>query len=386
MNQTADYDLLLTGGRVIDAANDLDEVCDVAFKDGRIAEVGKNLSPDGAKESRDAAGLIVAPGLVDLHTHVYWGGTAIGIDPTDYARASGTTTMVDAGTAGAGNFAGFRAHIIEAIEPRIFAYLNVSFPGIFAFSKEVMFGESRITELLDPRVCLRVAEENADLIVGIKVRIGMRASGPNAVFPLDTAIEVAEAAGLPVMCHLDWPPPSRRDVLERLRPGDILTHCFRGFPGAPVDREGSVREEILAAREKGIIFDIGHGSGSFGFATAEKMLENGFLPDAISSDVHCLSIEGPAFDQLTTLSKFLHLGMSLKDVIAATTWGPAKAIGKTELGNFSPGSVGDATLLRLVDGPANFIDSDGETRTGDKRLALAGVVLNGAWWQDGDSA
>lgn len=375
-------DLLLTGGRVVDPSQDLDTIADVAFADGKVTAIGPNLAREGVTDIRDVSGKLVTPGLIDLHTHVYWGGTSIGVDPTDYARRCGTTTMIDAGTAGAGNFAGFRAHVIEPCEPRILAYLNVSFAGIFAFSDTVMVGESEDVRLLHPRACLHVANLNKDLLVGIKVRVGARASGSMGYAPLDIAIEVAEEADLPVMCHLDWPPPSRRDVVSRLRPGDVLTHCFRPFPAAPARGDGQVREEILEARERGVIFDIGHGMGSFGFATAEAMLEAGFMPDAISSDVHSLSILGPAYDQLVTLSKFLHLGMEVKDIIAASTSGPARAIRRPDLGTLKPGSIGDATVMEISDAPVSFTDSLGETRAGDRSFTLSGVVLGGKWWHE----
>jgi len=241
------------------------------------------------------------------------------------ARRSGTTTFVDAGSAGPGNFHGFRRHVIEPSPLRIIPYLNVSFPGIFAFSASVMVGECADLRLLDPRECVRVIGSNRDLIAGVKVRVGRNADGASGAAPLDIAVEVAEETGLPVMAHLDNPPPSRLEVLSRLRRGDILTHCFRPFPNAPVQGDGQIREEVLEARRRGVIFDIGHGGGSFGFRTAEAMLAAGFLPDAISSDVHTLSVNGPAFDQLVTMSKFLCLGMELVDVIRASTAAPAAA-------------------------------------------------------------
>jgi len=239
------------------------------------------------------------------------------------ARRSGTTTFVDAGSAGPGNFHGFRRHVIEPSPLRIIPYLNVSFPGIFAFSASVMVGECADLRLLDPRECVRVIGSNRDLIAGVKVRVGRNADGASGAAPLDIALEVAEETGLPVMAHLDNPPPSRLEVLSRLRRGDILTHCFRPFPNAPVQGDGQIREEVLEARRRGVIFDIGHGGGSFGFRTAEHMLEAGFLPDVISSDVHTLSINGPAFDQLVTMSKFLMLGVELGAVIRASTAAPA---------------------------------------------------------------
>ena len=380
----AKYDLLLTNGRILDPSQDIDSVADIAFKNGKVLEIATTLDKEKASQVRDVSGNLVTPGLIDLHTHIYWGGTSIGVDPTDYARRCGTTTMIDAGTAGAGNFAGFKAHIIEPCEPRILAYLNISFAGIFAFSDTVMVGESEDIRLLHPRACLNVAKLHKDFLVGIKVRVGAKASGSMGYAPLDIALEVAEEAGLPVMCHLDWPPPNTKDVVNRLRPGDVLTHCFRPFPGAPTKGDGAIKEEIIAARERGVIFDIGHGVGSFGFATAETMLKAGFLPDAISSDVHSLSIKGPAYDQLVTLSKFLHLGMELKDIIAASTTGPAKAIRRPDLGTLLPGSIGDATILKINNTRTDYVDSLGETRTGDTTFKLEGIVLNGSWWHEPD--
>ena len=374
------YDLLLTGGHLIDPSQKIDGIKDVGFKDGRVVEVNDKLDHALAEKVYDISDNIITPGLIDLHTHIYWGGTSIGIDPTDYARRCGTTTMVDAGTAGAGNFAGFREHIIKPTRPRILAYLNISFAGIFAFSDTVMVGESVDVRLLHPRACLNVANLNKDFLVGIKVRVGARASGSMGHAPLDIALEVAEEAGLPVMCHLDWPPPSPIEVINRLREGDVLTHCFRPFPAAPARSDGRIREEILEARERGVIFDIGHGVGSFGFETAETMLNAGFLPDAISSDVHSLSIKGPAYDQLITLSKFLHLGMSITDIIAASTTGPARAIRRPDLGTLSPGSIGDATILSIEKGEFIFTDSLGHTRSGEKKFTLKGIVLDGEMW------
>jgi dihydroorotase len=185
---------------------------------------------------------------------------------------------------------------------------------------------------------------------------------------------------LPLMAHLDSPPPSRHEVVSRLRPGDILTHCFRPFPNAPVHPDGKVRDEILAARQRGVIFDIGHGGGSFGFGTTRKMLAAGFLPDVISSDVHAISIEGPAFDLLTTMSKFLCLGVDLQTVIKLATVNAAKAINRPELGTLKAGSVGEATVIDVAAGKFDYADSIGERLEGDKRLLSAGVVLAGKWW------
>src|SRR5215469_15615211 len=372
-------DLVLSGGRVIDPANGRDEIVDIAFGEGKVIEIGHDLST-GDAEIVDARALLVVPGLIDLHTHVYWGGTSLGVDAAEVARRSGTTTFVDAGSAGPGNFHGFRRHVIEPSPLRIIPFLNISFPGIFAFGAGVMVGECADLRLLDLRECVRVINANRQLIAGVKVRVGRNAGGASGVAPLDVALEVAEETGLPVMAHLDNPPPSRLEVLTRLRSGDILTHCFRPFPNAPVRQDGRVREEVLEARRRGVIFDIGHGSGSFGFRTAEAMLTAGFLPDVISSDVHAVSIKGPAFDQLVTMSKFLCLGMELIDVIRASTAAPAAALGRTDIGRLHIGAVGDATVIEVAEGDFEYRDVLGEARAGRQRLKARGLVVAGVWW------
>src|SRR5215510_9816690 len=372
-------DLILRGGRVIDPVSGRDETTDITFDDGKITDIGPDL-PAGGGDMVDACGLIIVPGLIDLHTHVYWGGTSLGVDVAEVARRSGTTTFVDAGSAGPGIFHGFRRHVIEPSPLRIIPYLNVSFPGIFAVSAAVSVGECADLRLLDPRECVRVIKANRDLIAGVKVRVGRNAGGASGIAPLDIALEVAEETGLPVMAHLDNPPPSRLEVLARLRRGDVLTHCFRPFPNAPVQGDGRIREEVLEARRRGVIFDIGHGSGSFGFRTAEAMLAAGFQPDVISSDVHALSINGPAFDQLVTMSKFLCLGMELVDVIRASTAAPAATLGRSDIGSLEIGAAGDATVLEVAEGDFEYRDVLGEARTGRQRLNARGLVVTGGWW------
>lgn len=371
------YDLVLKNGRVIDPSQGIDRVTDVAFQDGKAAAVGDGLA---GRDSRDVSGRIVTPGLIDLHTHVYWGGTSLGIDADAFGRASAVTTAVDTGSAGPGNFDGFRKHVIEQSEVRILAYLHVSFAGIFAFSRTVMVGESHDIRLMAAPEAVAVANANRDVIVGIKVRIGRIASGPSGIAPLTVALQVGDETGLPVMVHIDEPPPSYEAVVSELRPGDILTHCYRPFPNAPVTADGKVKDAILAARARGVLFDIGHGKGSFGWRSARAMLAAGFPPDTISSDVHQLCINGPAFDQVTTLSKFLVLGMPLPDAIAASTVNAAKALQRPELGSFKPGSVGDASVLEMRQGRFDLVDVLGETVTADERLFAAGVVLGGRWW------
>ena len=370
------HDLAIIGGRIIDPANGRDEVTGIAFTEGKVMAIGNGLA---AKETIQAEGLIVTPGLIDLHTHIYGGGTLLGVDPDKYMAATGCTTLVDAGSAGPANFHGFRAHIVEPSASRILAYINASFAGIFAFSPAVMVGESGDIRLLNPDEVVRVGNEHRDIIVGVKVRVGLVASGGIGVAPLDIAIEAADALGLPVMAQLDHPPPSRMEVLSRLRQGDVLTHCYRPFPAAPTTADGRVRDEVRAAKDMGVIFDIGHGKGSFSWQVAEAMMAADIPPDCISSDVHAMSEVGPAFDPLVTMSKFLHLGMDLAEIIRAVTIAPANAMARPELGGLAAGGPGDATLMRIQDGAFPLADAKGVTVEARRRFGLAGYVREGGW-------
>ncbi|MEQ1523869.1 MAG: amidohydrolase/deacetylase family metallohydrolase, partial [Aestuariivirga sp.] len=246
----AAYDLVLKGGRVVDPGQSLDAKMDVAFQAGKVAAIAKTIAVPAGVEARDVSGFIVTPGLIDMHTHVYWGGTSLGIDAEEFCRKSAVTTAIDTGSAGPGNFAGFRKHVIAPSAVRILAYLHISHAGIFGFSNRIMVGESEELRLMDPETAVEVATANRDLIVGIKVRLGRWASGIHGIVPFEYALQVAEEAGMPMMVHIDDPPPSYPQVVERLRKGDVLTHCFRPFPNTPTTSDGHVRPEVLAARQR----------------------------------------------------------------------------------------------------------------------------------------
>lgn len=370
------HDLVLKGGRVIDPSQGIDRVADVGFSSGRCTGVGDNLV---GRVVRDVSGSIVTPGLIDLHTHVYWGGTSLGVDPDDYSRQSAVTTCVDTGSAGPGNYPGFRAHVIEPSQARVLALLHVSFAGIFAFSPTIMVGESADMRLMAAREAVAVAVADRQSIAGIKVRVGRNASGANGIAPLDVALDVADAAALPLMVHIDEPPPTYEAVVSRLRPGDILTHCFRPFPNAPMLADGQIREAVLEARARGVLFDIGHGMGSFAWATARAMTRAGFWPDTISSDVHAMCIRGPAYNLLRTMTKFLALGMPLDDCIAAATSRAASALRRPDLGTLASGAAADASVLRITEDAIALEDVLGEVVMGPEQLSPVGMVIAGEW-------
>jgi dihydroorotase len=370
------YDLVLKGGRVLDERNGLDQVLDVAIKAGKIAAVGTSLEP-GTGGVEDVSGTIVAPGLIDIHTHVYHKATSLSVDPDFIARRSGTTTLVDAGSAGAGNYDGFRDYVMNTSPYRILAFLNVSFPGIFGFDKGVSIGEATLREMLPVDRCVAKIEANRDRIVGVKVRIGGPVTGELGLGALELALEAAEAVGLPLMTHIGMAPPSYADVVSMLRPGDILTHCYRPAPNSALEPDGSILRQVRAARERGVLFDIAHGMGAFGYETTEGALKHGFPPDLISSDVHVIAVEGPGFDLLHTMSKLLNCGLTLPQVIAMSANRPALAIRRPELGHLGVGALADITVLRQVDSDYVFEDVVGTTRQGSTLLQPVSVYLGG---------
>ncbi len=382
------YDLLIKNGRVIDPAQGLDGEYDVAFVEGRVAAVAPAISDASAAEVRDAAGLCVVPGLIDLHTHVYWGGTFLGVDPDRVARESGMTTAVDAGSAGASNIRGLLELVAPRTPVRILAFLNLAITGLFVDSPRTTIGEAEDLRLLSMPHCVEAAKAYADRVVGVKIRVGASTTAHLGAMPLHMAIRAAEMAGdLPVMAHIGaGMPPRIEDIVDPLRRGDVLTHFCTPKANSPLTVDGALRECMLAARERGVVMDVGHGSGSFGFAVARAMLDVGFTPNVISSDVHAHCIDGPAHNVLETMSKFLALGLPLVDVIRAATATPASVVRRTDIGTLAPGSAGDAVLLDLRKGKVVFRDSIGGTLEADRRLVPRGIVLGGRWWHDGEAA
>lgn len=379
MNESAaarDYDLVLKGGRVLDERNGVDGVLDVAVRAGRIAAVGPGLA-EGARQVEDVSGAIVAPGLIDIHTHVYHKATSLSVDPGFISRRSATTTLVDAGSAGAGNYDGLRDYVMAQSPYRIFAFLNISFPGIFGFDKGITIGEATLRHMLPVDRCVAKIEANRDRIVGVKVRIGGPVTGELGLGALELALEAANAVGLPLMTHIGTAPPSYADVVSMLRPGDILTHCFRPAPNSALTPDGKVLRAVREARDRGVLFDIAHGMGAFGYETTEGALREGFPPDLISSDVHVIAIEGPGYDLLHTMSKLLNCGLSLSEVVGMSANRPALAIRRPELGHLGVGAAADITVLRQVESNYLFEDVVGAKRQGSALLQPVAVYLDG---------
>lgn len=366
--------MLVRGGTVVDPSQSLHALRDVRVAGGRVVEMGDGLAPQPGEEVVDARGRLVVPGLIDLHVHVFWGASHYGIEPDPHCLATGTTTVVDAGSAGAFTFPAFRRYVIEVAQTRILPFLNIGATGMVAPD----VGELRHPEFIDKAAALRAIEAHRDLIQGIKVRLSRDLVGGNAWLALTTALEASEAAGLPIMVHVGDTPLPLTEILDELRPGDVLTHCFHGREEGILDAKGQVLAQARRAAARGVHFDVGHGRGSFGFAVARQALAQGFRPGTISSDLHVYNVAGPVFDLATTMSKFLHLGLPLDDVVAMTTAAPAQVVrGAAALGTLKPGAVADITLLGLEDGRFELEDAQGEKVTATQRLVPAGVVRNG---------
>lgn len=367
--------LVLRGAEVMTFDAAAPSRADIAIRDGRIEAIGSVESAPGDRDC-DASKSIVVPALTDLHTHIYWGATSLGVKHQAVARRSGTGVFVDAGSAGAGNFEGLNEFIFAPSLYHTFAFLNIAFPGIFGFSRRVMVGECEDVRLLDIEACIEAARRFPREIVGIKVRAGLKASGQNGQRALELGLEVAKALDLPVMCHVDLSPPTIEQVLDQLRPGDIVTHCCRPDPNAAT-RDGHVIDAAWRARERGVKFDIGHGMGGFSFKVCREMLADGFVPELISSDIHSLSVDGPAFDVLTTVNKLIALGVDVEAALRAATEAPAQTIGHPELGRIRRGDEANLAVLKWSEAPWNFLDATREQLNVERRLTCAGLIVRG---------
>ncbi len=361
------YDILLKGGHVIDAKNGVSAVRDVAIAHGRIAAVAENIPAQYARKRVDVSSLYVTPGIVDMHEHVFaatMDREYLGEDcirPDGFSFRNGVTTVVDAGSSGWRNFGVLRDEIINKEQTRVFAMLNIVGHG--------MGGRTDVeqnTKDMDPERTAEVAKRNSDVVVGIKVA---HYAGPEWI-AVDRGVQAGQLANIPVMVDFATFRPERpfqELVLKHLRPGDIYTHQYlRVVP--MLDTQGRVLPYLFEARKRGIIFDVGHGGGSFSFAQAVPAVKQGFIPDSISTDLHIESMNAGMKSMLNVMSKFLNMGMSLDDVIAASTWHPAREIHHEELGHLTVGAVADVAVLRLVHGKFGFVDSAGLRLDGNEKL------------------
>ena len=370
------YDLLLRGGHVIDAKNGISAVRDVAIADGKIAAVADHIDPAQALKVVDAGGRYVTPGLVDIHVHVYTGtgerNSYAGdnsVPPDGFTFRVGVTTVADAGCAGWRNFEDFKERIIDRSKTRVLAFINIVGAG--------MRGEPYEDNVYDmePRSTADMAMRHRGLIVGIKTA---HYTGPEWT-PVERAVEAGTMARIPVMVDFgkDWPQRPLAELLtSKLRPGDIYTHCYSGLRHE-LDDSGHVNPGMIEGRRRGVIFDVGHGGGSFAWRIAVPAIQQGFLPDSISTDLHIGSMNSGMKDMLNLMSKFLAMGLPLDAVIADSTWHPAREIHHEELGNLSVGAPADVAVLRLETGRFGFTDMYGARMDGTQKLTCELTLRDG---------
>ena len=372
------YDLLLKGGRVIDPKNNLDAIRDVAIAGGKIAAVRANIAAAEAKQTIDAKGLIVTPGLVDIHVHVFhtpgvigaWAGDA-SFQPDTLSFRTGVTTMVDAGSAGWRNFASFRETVIDRVRTRVLAMINIAGLGMTLDQVE--------QSDFDSAAVAKLARKHADVVVGVKSAHYQKPDWDS----VDKALEAGRAADIPVMVDFGYFLPERpywQLVTQRLRPGDITTHAFRG-PVPWTGPDGKLYPYLTEARKRGVLFDVGHGGQSFVFRNAAPAIAQGFYPDSISTDMHHQSMNAAMQDMPTTMSKFVALGMPLEAVIRASTWNPARQIKREALGHLTVGAIADVSVWALRDGDFGYADFAGGQVRGKQRLQPELTIKDGqiAW-------
>jgi len=365
------YELIIKGGTVIDPSQKIHRILDIALANEKIAALESEIPATQAQQVVDAKGKLVTPGLIDLHTHVYWGATRTGLEPDPICARSGVTTIVDAGSSNAHTFAGFRKFIIEPAHSRVFAFLHAT-PYPRPDADPIAYAKSNIG------ATIKVIEENRDVILGIKLFAAGNMVGQYGLGLLQVAREIADRVQLPIMVHIGFSPPSLVEILSLLRQGDIVTHSFHGHDNRIVDDAGNIRPEVLKAREREVILDIGHGAGSFSFETAKAMLKQNQYPDIISTDLYTANVNGPVYDLPTTLSKFLNLGMSLDEVISAATERPAQIIHRGEgLGKLQIGGLGDVAIFDLLEGEFEFFDCHRQKLVGNQKLVNVRTICQG---------
>ncbi len=374
------YDLLVQHGEVLDPGAGLRGALDVGIAGGKIVEVGASLPASEARQTISARGLLVTPGLVDIHAHIFVNSHDMGGQTDHYCSQSGVTTMCDAGSTGSATFAGLRHIIDTAVRTRVRAFVNLSAIGIVGTSRR---GELSHFPYADPEGCARTISENPDLAIGVKLRYGPNLVWEYSTEPVKLARKTAAMAGVPLMIHITNSPIPLPDILAEMIPGDIITHCYHGRAHGIMGQEKQlILKEVVEAQRHGIIFDCAHGRSHFNFPMIEKALDQGFLPDTISTDLTLTSAtKGPVWDLMTTMTKLLHFGMSLDDLITKATAAPAKILGyEGTVGTLKPGANADLALIERRNENVSLTDSDGNTVTAKERLVTRTTIKDGRLW------
>jgi dihydroorotase len=372
------FDLVIKGGDVLDPSQSLRGTRDIGIRYGLVEAVEAEIPAERALRVLDAAGKLVTPGLVDLHCHVYPYGSALGIPADELVPHQCTTTCVSAGDAGANNFAAFRRHIVAQTRTRLYAFVHIANVGLTPFPVAELYN----IDFAQVDMCARAVGENADIVLGVKVRMSENVIAKHGTEPLKRAIMACEKSGTAarVMCHIGGVETVElmSEILDLLRPGDILTHAYSGAPNLAgaftnIVQDGQLLPAALAAKQRGVTFDVGHGGGSFDYTMAEPAIAQGCPPDTISSDIHVVSGNTPGMPYLTwVMSKFLGLGFTLEQVVAMATVTPAKIINRLpKLGTLQVGAPGDVAIMELIEAPVSFVDTRNNRREG--RLALKPV-------------
>ena len=378
------FDLLIRNANVLDPSQGLTGMRDIGIRYGVIEAIGSGIAADRAQRVMDAGGKLVTPGLIDLHCHTYPYGSAIGIPADELVAHQCTTTVVSAGDAGANNFAGFRRYAVPASRTRQFAFIHIAVAGLAGFPVPELLN----IDYAQVEVAARAVAENADMVLGVKVRMSENVIARHGLEPLKRAIKACEMSGVPakVMCHIGGVADRElmSQILDLFRPGDVLTHCYSGAPnnagmGTNIVQDGKLLPAALAAKKRGIIFDIGHGGGSFDYTIAEAAIAQGCPPDTISSDVHVFSGNSPGMPYLPwVMSKLIGLGFSMSEVVSMATAAPARVISRIpKHGTLQIGAPADLSILEVVDGPVSFVDTRNNKREGKVFLRPSGTVVAG---------
>jgi dihydroorotase len=378
------FDLVIKGGEVVDPSQSLRAKRDIGIRFGLVEALEADIPRDKALRVLDASGKIVTPGLIDLHSHVYPYGSAIGIPADELTANQCTTTCVSAGDAGANNFAAFRRFVVPQSRTRLYAFVHIANAGLAPFPVPELYN----IDFAQVDAAAKAVAENADMVLGIKVRMSENVIAKHGLEPLRRAISACEKAGTAgkVMCHIGGVETAAlmSQILDLLRPGDILTHCYSGAPNLTnqftnIVQDGKLLPAALAAKQRGVVFDIGHGGGSFDYTIAEPAIQQGCPPDTISSDIHVFSGNSPGMPYLTwVMSKFMGLGFTLEQVVTMATANPAKSIARLpKLGTLQVGAPGDVAVMELVEGPVSFVDTRNNKRDGKAHLKPVQTVTAG---------